>query len=130
MVPPSIRHSFVWVAFDRLVAWISIRNKPGGTKNGDRIVKRQCWTLRCVLGVLFSLAIGVIATCAAYLQEDRFQHINSGNPWLMGIVINSVLAAVFVLPISAVIGRVVQRTFDRRQAHPASQEAGKADSID
>ena len=87
--------------------------------------------LSCVLGgTLLSLAIGVIATYSAYLQEDRFQHSNADNPWLMGIVINSVLATVFVLPISVVVGRVVQRAYDRRQAHPISRPADKADDID
>jgi SNF family Na+-dependent transporter len=77
-----------------------------------------------------SLTLGVIGTYAAYLQEARFQYSEADNPWLMGIAINSVLAAVFILPISAVIGRLVQRAIDNRLTQPISQTADKAKDID
>ena len=95
------------------------------------MVRRRHWTQRCILaGSLLSLTLGVIATYAAYLQESHFQHSDADNPWMMGIVINSTLAAIFVLPISAVIGQVVQRAIDNCQTQPISQTADKAKDID
>ena len=68
-----------------------------------------------------SVALGVIGTYAAYLQEDHFQHGNANNLWTIGIIVNSVLVAVFVLPLSAIIGVCVQRTVEKQQTREAKE---------
>ncbi len=73
------------------------------------------WVIQCtVSSVLLSLSLGIIATYSAYLQEDHFQHSEANNPWLYGIVINSGLAAVFIVPLGIIVGRVLQRLSDSR----------------
>jgi len=65
----------------------------------------------------------VIATYAAYLEEDHFQHGNAKNLWIMGIVINSVLIASFIVPLSAIIGVCVQLAVERRQTQAKNSAA-------
>lgn len=80
------------------------------------MLKHGHWVLSCLLiGILISVGLGVVMTCSAYLQESRFQHSEMDNPWLMGITINSLLVAVFVVPLSAIVGLVAQRGVENRR---------------
>ncbi len=67
------------------------------------------------MGAILSLGLGVSATSSASHREHQFQHSEADHPWLVGIVINSLLAAIFVLPLSAISGRVAQRVAERRE---------------
>lgn len=80
--------------------------------------KHQHWTVYCLLaGILLSVALGVVMTYSAYLQESHFQHSEMNHPWVFGITVNSLLVAVFVVPLSVIGGRVVQRGVENRRRH-------------